>query len=136
MRGVRAIERNVKEDQKMTKDKKEIYIPKNLKECFVELKKKHMEKGDIERVKGMPEDEFSAVIHHGLGRWIRNNWGLWTDSRLFDYFKDKYGITHADDMSGIIFASFHRHLNGKDLDIEGQVEIYKKHWEKMENKKK
>jgi len=50
--------------------------------------------------------------HHGLGTWIRNNWGLWGGSRLQKYFSDK-GITHPDEMSSVVLFHYHDWLNGK-----------------------
>jgi hypothetical protein len=43
---------------------------------------------------------------------------------LAQYFKKEIGITHPDDMSSIILLSFHRHLNGKELNLSTQVRIY------------
>jgi len=58
----------------------------------------------------LPEDEATLRYHHGLGMWIRNNWGLWGNSKLKQYFLDQ-GITHPDNMSSIILKSYHRYLN-------------------------
>ena len=101
-------------------------VPRTLDECFDVLgtwddmvaEMKNMKEGDV------------VLYHHSAGRWIRNNWGLWQgENYLCRYFKS-IGITHADDMSGIIFTSFYRKLHGKPLDIDGQVAKYKAHWEK------
>jgi hypothetical protein len=40
------------------------------------------------------------------------------------------GISHADDMSSIISASFHRKLNGKPILLEQQVKFYQNYWKK------
>ena len=103
--------------------------PKNLEECYEALNSL-LSKEDIEDLKSMPEKKAAAEAHHGIGRWLRNNWGLWGSSDIKDYFKS-LGIWHADDMSGIIIDSYHRHLNGKDIDLEGQVKYYKDYWKKM-----
>ncbi len=68
----------------------------------------------------LPEDVATGRLHMGLGMWIRNNWGLWGDSKLKNYFLDK-GVAHPDDMSSIILTSYHRHLNNKPTDLEGQI---------------
>jgi len=44
-------------------------------------------------------------MHHSLGRWIRNEWGLWTDSELKNELKKK-GFEHPDDMSNYIIEEF------------------------------
>ncbi len=69
------------------------------------------------------EDDM-ALYHHGLGTWIRNNWGLWEGSRLSVWFQKK-GIEHPDIMSGIILTSFWRHLNGKPIGLEEQFRYYR-----------
>ena len=69
-------------------------------------------------------------FHHNTGRWMRNNWGLWdTESKLNQEF-NSIGIFHADDMSGIILETAHRILNGKSVDLAGQVMGYKEYWGK------
>lgn len=100
-------------------------IPSNLEECFETLN----EILGAEQVKEFKSWEEDAVIdcHHGLGRSLRNDWGLWGGSSLQEYFKTM-GVWHADDMSGIILDSYHRHLNNKPLDVKGQVAIYKNYW--------
>lgn len=109
---------------------KEIYIPKDLNDCFDQIDKFWDDKTkDI--AKNMPEDDFSASAHHGFGRWIRNNWELWKGSRLSLYFNNVLLITHPDDMSGIILDSYHRYLNGKELKLKEQVKYYHDYWEKL-----
>lgn len=102
----------------------EVIVPTTLEEAF-----DHLGKLDgIEDFKTADPAEF----HHGLGRWIRNNWGFWTGKGpLFAWFVS-LGITHPDDMSGIILESFHRKLHDKPLDVEGQVQHYKDYWKKAE----
>jgi hypothetical protein len=66
-------------------------------------------------------------FHHGLGRQLRNEWGLWTGGPLHDYF-EAHGIWHADDMSGIILESAARTLRNEPLDLQGQVDEYLQFW--------
>jgi len=68
----------------------------------------------------LPEDVAAGRLHFGFGMWIRNNWGLWRNSKLKQYFLAK-GITHPDDMSSIILTSYHRYLNNKIVDLDGQT---------------
>ena len=44
-------------------------------------------------------------VHHTLGRWIRNNWGLWEDSQLKKSLEAE-GFIHPDDMSNYIIEEF------------------------------
>jgi hypothetical protein len=69
-------------------------------------------------------------IHFGHGMRLRNELGLWGKNELTEWF-NSIGITHADDMSGIIYTSLHRKLNGKPIDLEGQVKFYQDYWKKM-----
>ena len=63
--------------------------------------------------------------------WLRNNWGLWKGLRLAQWF-NKQDIFHPDDMSGIILASFWRHLNHKPIDLRGQVTTCQAYWKQAE----
>lgn len=107
--------------------------PTNLEECIAELEKMYNQEvpqGAVS-IKKMEEGDFLATSHHSLGRYLRNEWGLWKKgTALVVYFK-KLGLWHPDDMSGLILCSFHRHLRGKPLEVEAQVAYYKAHWEKM-----
>ena len=51
-------------------------------------------------------------MHSSLGRWIRNEWGLWTDSKLKDELKKK-GFEHPDDMSNYIIEELIKYWNNK-----------------------
>ena len=51
-------------------------------------------------------------MHDSLGRWIRNEWGLWTGSELKNELKKK-GFEHPDDMSNYIIEEFVKYWNNK-----------------------
>lgn len=103
-----------------------VYIPKNLSEAIIEVNKFYSDSSKTE-IRKMTEDEFVGQYHMGSGLWIRNNWALWKGSRLSRYFNRK-GIKHPDDMSGIILASYHRHLTGKEINLNEQILSYKEYW--------
>lgn len=109
-----------------------IYIPKNLTECFKEIDH-FLNQSEKDNIKSKTEDEFRAEAHFRLGLWMRNNWALWKGSRLYYFFKTK-GISHPDDMSGIILTSYYRKLNNADIKLDTQIEKYQKYW--TEQKKK
>lgn len=100
------------------------YIPKDLGDAFEQLDKELPEVVRNEMKKLDRRDEM-IKYHHGLGTWIRNNWGLWGGSRLQKYFTDR-GVDHPDEMSGVILSFYWDWLHGhKDT---------WKQWEKNPNK--
>ncbi len=101
-------------------------IPKNLKECFIFLNDLLSEE---DKKKAIDDPEFGIKVHHSLGRTLRNDWYLWRGGKLKDYFNG-LGIHHTDDMTGIIFTSYHRHLNNEDIRLYEQVHFYIDYWEK------
>ncbi len=77
----------------------------------------------------MNEEEAMSYVHFAGGVNLRNNLNLWHENDLTKWF-NSVGITHADDMSGIIFTSTHRKLNNKKIDLEEQIKRYQNHWKK------
>lgn len=88
-----------------------VYIPKNLEDCFLQLDKL-LSEIDKKEMQALPKRDNMIQYHLGLGMWIRNNWGLWGGSRLQKYFNDR-GITHPDEMSSIILEYYYDWLSGK-----------------------
>lgn len=106
----------------------EIKKPNKLSECFESLDNILAESVDGDWFKTADEEDAVIQSHHGLGRWIRNNWGLSSsDSNLYNYLA-KLGLKHADDMSALILTSYHRHLNKKELELDEQVKQYIDFW--------
>lgn len=110
---------------------------KNLEECFNWLK--CLSKNSFLKEFTEMKEENLIEFHSTLGRRIRNDLKLWENCNLKpnlkrkDFVKwfNKLGIYHPDDMSSIIIISFHRSLNNKKLDINSQVEYYRKYWKKI-----
>ena len=103
------------------------YIPKDLADATA-----YLDCALDEKTKGSlinPDEQRTvAMLHFGLGLQLRNKWELWkANNRLVEYF-DSLGITHPDDMSGIILTSYYRQLNDKDIKLEQQVDYYKDYW--------
>lgn len=83
-----------------------------------------------ENAKNIPIDDENIFIsnqHHSVGRYIRNSWGLWEDSKLKKWFNAK-GIYHPDDMSSIIIITYHRKIKKKPIKLRGQIRKYRKYW--------
>jgi hypothetical protein len=105
-----------------------------------------IEKEDKEFLKSDDSKKIATQIHHGAGGSLRNIWYLWWNKSmaksvlknvpdypqerpaLVSYF-NSIGIYHADDMSSIITTTLSRKLQKQDIDLDGQVKVYKKHWE-------
>lgn len=89
----------------------DIYIPKDLGDCFAELDRM-LSEIDKKEIQELSKREDTLKFHMGLGLWMRNNWGLWGGSRLQKYFTDRK-IGHPDDMSSVVLFYYHDWLNGK-----------------------
>ena len=115
-------------------------IPENLKECYLELDniidKTEDGKEYLQMFLQLNEEKAIVNAHHNLGQWIRNNWELWTgDSNLCKWFNSNQ-IQHPDDMSSIILTSYHRHMNGKDIELEKQINDIQNFYKNNKIKKK
>ncbi len=89
----------------------DVYIPKDLGECFAELDKLLPEISKKEML-ALTKREDMIAYHMGLGMWMRNNWGLWGGSRLQTYFAVRR-VNHPDSMSGVILDHYFDWLHGK-----------------------
>jgi hypothetical protein len=103
--------------------------PTTLEECMTAF----LEMWDLEKqleFARIPRDEL-VTTHHGLGRWIRNNWGLWEGGALADHMKS-LGFTHPDDMSASIIREFWNRMNNKPSEIQDDIKKYAEHWKKYD----
>jgi hypothetical protein len=101
-----------------------IYIPKDINECMTELDRLLDNESKDKFISQEESKAVSSAYRPGVGLSIRNNWGLWGGSRLQKYFFDK-GAKDPEGISWIILTCYHRHLNGKPLDFEGQLKSNK-----------
>ena len=108
-------------------------IPKNLSECFTALDNIFLEsQEDLEWFKASPEDEAVSGFHSGLGRILRNEWGLWSkDTELYTVLNEM-GLWHADDMYGLIMTSYYRKLHGEELNLKEQIQQFINYWKDYE----
>jgi hypothetical protein len=102
-----------------------IYIPSNIMDAMIELKEISNEEA-LNKFKSASEEGIGRRLFFGLGKWITTNWQLYEGSRFSHYLRG-LGLTHPDDMAIFVIESFHRHLNGKDLEIEKRVEELKEY---------
>lgn len=106
---------------------------KNLEECFALLDIEFNEE-DKKLIKECTEKEFLSKAHHTTGMWIRNNWIRKGKLVFVEEWREK-GAKHMDDVSSIILLSYHRYLKGEVIDLDGQLESYKRYWDEMQNPK-
>lgn len=104
--------------------------PKTLKECW-EVLNQELDKEDIDYIKNLKKDGVVRT-HHTLGRWIRNNWGLWAGSDLKVHL-EAIGFTHPDDMSSVIINSYWAQLNNQYFDLDEKVKYYQDYWKRTVN---
>lgn len=79
--------------------------------------------------------QLAAITHSNLGRWMRNNWGLWSrNSKLYADIHGRFGLTHADDMSGLILLGAWHYHKGTDPhgDWSAATARYLEHWLEIE----
>jgi hypothetical protein len=65
-------------------------------------------------------------VHWGIGMWLRNNWGLWSGSRLQCYF-GKRELYHPDHISGFIISTYQMRLKNE---VFNQDSLLKEHSQK------
>lgn len=102
------------------------YVPKNLDEAHAQLLYM-LSPAVLQRIRDMPDEKGMNRLHHGLGRWIRNNWGLWAGGELADSLR-KLGLHHPDDMSGVILDTFWCKLHNQPFRLEERVAYYDEFW--------
>lgn len=80
------------------------------------------------------EDDIS-LFHHTWGQDMRNDWSMLEKNTPLVNSFNVIGISHADDMSGIILRSAHRQLNKKPIKLNEQVKQFQEYWMKEIGKK-
>ena len=89
-------------------------IPRNIEEAIAGLDSL-ISMEDREYLK----ENGSVAVHHTLGRYIRNEWGLWTCSELKGELEKK-GLIHPDDMSDHIIREYINVLKEREADEAGR----------------
>lgn len=103
--------------ERITKDRLYgVYIPKNLDDACAQLDK-NISAESKTKIKVIPEDSVCMALHNRLGRWMINNWGFYEGSRFSHYLRSA-GVTYPDDMADFTLIAYHRHLNGKPIEIK------------------
>ena len=104
-------------------------VPVNLEEALKTLKE-GLTPDDNKEIK---KDDFDAAkVHFTVGMMLRNEWSLWDkDSIMVRWFKENYGIEHADDISGLILDCLVQDIRGKPRRDKELAKKYIDHWKKL-----
>ena len=105
-------------------------MPKNLDEAVLYFQQTWT-KPQLDSFKRKDERKAIADIHFGAGMWLRNNWVRGDRDTAFANYFHSLGIFAPDDISSIVFTSLHRTLNKKAIDLDKQIEPYKKYWKEI-----
>ena len=100
-------------------------MPVNLDECC-----KLLDNLPDRDTKVLIKKDNPVKLHSTLGMWIRNNWGLWEQGPLYQYFY-KMGLRHQDDMSSIILFNYKYYLNGIKYDVDVVIKYFQEYWENV-----
>jgi len=100
-------------------------VPMSLEECIDNLKP-YLDEKDI---KEMNDFKYNPFIKEKIGaaKFLTDAWSL-TDpeSRLVQWFKKEYGLTHPDDISAMVLHCLYRDARKKPREIKKLVEKYLK----------
>jgi hypothetical protein len=103
-------------------------VPINLEDAIKTLKE-GLTPQDLVEIKKPDFD--GARVHFTVGLMLRNEWSLWeTDTILVKWFKENYGIEHADDLSGLILDCLVRDIQGLPRRDKELAKKYIDHWKK------
>ena len=97
-----------------------VYIPADIHDCFTELNRLLNDSTKL-MIKEKNTAFDLSEYHMGIGRWMRNNWRLWSGSRLQTYFINK-NVKHPDNISGIILFAYSNYLKGENINIDKIIE--------------
>lgn len=100
------------------------YIPKDIDEAIDSLDTILSEKDKRFIADSLSMEEFCADAHFGVGMWMRNEWGLWSGSRL-QRFLTKKKVYHPDEMSyEILKAYYKKKIKGMDYSADRDIESH------------
>lgn len=112
-----------------------VYIPRDVDDA-INVLDTLLTSGQKDTLRSLSYSDYTSGLHHGLGRALRNDWGLWDGSRLCSYFTSS-GMYHPDDMSSYILLAFYHHLHGterpkiEDTKLSGEggkMTIFSRYW--------
>ena len=99
------------------------YIPRDLDDAMATLERITSVESQ-EAYAARSEDEVVERLWFSFGRWLAVNWGFYDGSRFADYLR-RLGVDQPDGQKEFVMRAYHRHLNGRDLDVRQLAESYK-----------
>lgn len=99
------------------------YIPKDLPDAMATLER-ITGTDSQEAYAARTEDEVVRRLWFSFGRWLAINWGFYDGSRFSDYLR-RLGVDTPDGQKEFVMRAYHRHLNGRDIDVRQLAEDYK-----------
>jgi hypothetical protein len=102
------------------------HVPNTLEEAFAALDRQ-LPAAERQKFQNTPERQAVALAHMGLGMYIRNQWFRAGHSAL----PQALHAQHLDDASAIVLTSYWRHLNGKPLEVDQQIDCYRRWWQEQ-----
>ena len=100
------------------------HIPADLDDAMATLDRVTSEEIK-DRYAGQPEDFVVERLYFSFGRWLAVNWGLYDGSRFAVYLR-RLGVDRPDGQKEFIMRAYHRHLNGREIDVRQLAESYKR----------
>lgn len=106
--------------------------PVTVDECMTALGQVLTAEENDELIKSTKKE--LIVYHHGLGRWMRNNWDLWQGGALKDHMQS-LGFMHPDDMSQSLIEEYWARKNNQPSTMKQDVKEYGEYWEEIQKNK-
>jgi hypothetical protein len=106
--------------------------PKNLEEGITFFQQTWTKK-QLKEFRLKDEGKALADVHFAAAMWVRNEWVRSDRNKEFKKYFNDLGVFAPDDISSILFTSLHRRLNGKDIQLNKQIERNKEYWDKINN---
>lgn len=76
-----------------------------------------------------PIRQLVGETHSGFARDVRNGWKLWDRNQpLVKHCRERFKVTHADDISGLVMSAFFGRVRGEKVDLETIAEDYRENW--------
>lgn len=105
------------------------FVPSSLDEAVKCL----LDQITSEDIKFIKTNSTPYWIHFSFGRRMRNDWSLWDrETVLVKWFEKEFGITHADDISGMITDALWKEIRGEPRRDSENAKKYLEYWKKME----